>query len=73
MKYVTTVMKVAIHPEGKNPAYDDGVTYVEVVDHAAGAFIEISQGEMKIEIDPEELDLIITQAKQLIAGFPDES
>lgn len=69
--YTTTTMKIAIHPAGKNPAYDDGVTYIEVVDEAAGAFIEISQGESRIQVDPEELDLIVSEAKRLLKGWPE--
>jgi len=71
-EYKATTMKVAIHPVDKNPAYDDGVTYIEVVDEAAGAFLEISQGEARIQIDPEELDVICSEAKKLLKGWPGE-
>lgn len=71
-EYKATVMKVAIHPADKNPAYDDGVTYIEVVDEAAGAFLELSQGENKIQIDPEELDKIYNEAKRMLREWPGE-
>lgn len=70
--YACTIMKVAIHPVDKNPAYDDGVTYIEVVDEAAGAFLELSQGENKIQIDPEELDKIYNEAKRMLREWPCE-
>lgn len=69
--YTATIMKVAIHHADKNPAYDEGVTYIEVADEAAGAFIELSQGESRIRLDPEELDLIVSEAKKLLDGWPD--
>ena len=69
-EYKATVMKVAIHPADKNPAYDDGVTYIEVVDEAAGAFLELSQGDQRIRIDPDELELILTEAQRMLARFP---
>lgn len=64
----TTIMKVAIHPKGKNPYYDDGVLYLELVDEGAGAFLELSQGENKVAIDPEEVEVIAAAAKQLMQG-----
>lgn len=68
MSLKTTVMKIAIHPEGQNPVYDDGVLYLELVDEGAGAFLELSQGENKVAIDPEEFDVIAAAAKQLMRG-----
>ena len=64
----TTIMKVAIHPKGKNPVYAEGVLYLELVDEGAGAFLELSQGENKVAIDPEEVEVIAAAAKQLMQG-----
>lgn len=64
----TTVMKIAIHPEGKSPIYAEGVLYLELVDEGAGAFLELSQDENKVAIDPEEFDVIAAAAKQLMQG-----
>lgn len=69
--YTWTTMKVAIHRKGDNAAYADGVTYLEVVDEGAGAFLELSQDDQKLRIDPEELALIATEASKMMAGFPD--
>ena len=70
--YTATVMKIAIHRKCDSPAYADGVTYVEIVDEAAGAFLELSQGDQRIRIDPEELELILTEAQRMLAGFPED-
>jgi len=70
--YTWTIMKIAIHRKGDNPAYADGVTYVEVVDESAGAVLELSQADQKIRIDPEELELILTEANRMLAGFPED-
>ena len=64
----TTIMKVAIHRKGKSPVYGDGVLYLELVDEGAGAFLELSQDENKVAIDPEEFDVIAAAAKQLMQG-----
>jgi len=71
--YTATVMKMAIHRKCDNPAYADGVTYIEIVDEAAGAFLELSQGDQKIRIDPEELELILTEAQRMLAGYPEDA
>ena len=71
--YTATVMKIAIHRKCDSPAYADGVTYIEIVDEAAGAFLELSQGDQRIRIDPEELELILTEAQRMLAGYPDEN
>lgn len=68
MSLKTTVMKIAIHPDDKNPVYDEGVLYLELVDEGAGAFLELSQGENKVAIDPEEVEVIAAAAKQLMQG-----
>lgn len=71
MSPICTVMKVAIHQPGINPVYGDGVIYIEVVDEAGGAFIELSQGENRVQIDPTELDLVVAKAKELLENFPE--
>ena len=70
--YTWTTMKVAIHRKGDNPAYADGVTYIEIVDEGAGAFLELSQDDQKLRIDPEELALIAAEAGRIMAGFPED-
>ena len=76
MKYKTTVIRIAIHPENVNPVYGEGVTHVHIQDEAAGPFLTLSQvGEDKsdcIRIDMEELEMITAEAKKLINQFPKE-
>ena len=72
MSLKTTVMKIAIHTEDKNPVYDEGVLYLELADEGAGAFLELSQGGNSISIDPEEFDVIAAAAKQLMQGLANE-
>ena len=57
-------MKIAIHPEDKNPVYDDGVLYLELVDARPVSTV----AENKVAIDPEEFDVIAAAAKQLMRG-----
>ena len=76
MKYKSTVIRIAIHPENVNPVYGEGVTYVHIQDETAGPFLTLSQVmEDKVEcvrIDMEELELITAEAKKLINQFPKE-
>jgi hypothetical protein len=76
MKYKSTIIRIAIHPENVNPVYGEGVTHVCIQDEGAGPFLELSQeGEDKLECiqtDIEELELITAEAKKLIGQFPKE-
>jgi hypothetical protein len=57
MNYETRTVRVSVAPKGE-PLFHDGVTSVEIVDEAAGEFLEVSQcsesNEVKILIDPYE-------------------
>jgi len=57
MKYEQRVTKMALVPKG-NALFDLCVTEVEIVDEAAGEFLEVTQrpdvGPQKISIDREE-------------------
>ena len=44
MKYETRILKVAVMDE-KQSIFDEGVTFVEIVDDAAGEFIVLTQNE----------------------------
>ena len=76
MKYKSTIIRIAIHPEYVNPVYGEGVTHVHIQDEGAGPFFTLSQvGEEKlkcIKTDIEELELIAAEAKKLIGQFPKE-
>jgi hypothetical protein len=56
MKYTERTIKWCIIPDGA-PLFDELATDIEVVDEAAGEFVEVIQhtdGCGKIQIDPEE-------------------
>jgi hypothetical protein len=57
MKYHIKPVKWLVGPEDK-PLFSDGVTFVELVDEAAGQFLEISQEESKIRLDFAEWPLL---------------
>jgi hypothetical protein len=64
MKYTTTTMSIAIHPETENPVFGEYVTTVALDDEAGGAFLLIKQVDPatgainKIRVDFEEFDVI---------------
>lgn len=55
MTYETRTTKVAVLPKGES-LYHEGATHIEIIDRAAGEFIEVSQenddagGNIKIDI-----------------------
>jgi hypothetical protein len=69
-KYVTTIIKVAIHRETENPVFGEGNTFVSIDDEGAGPFIIIEQDDYEsnknIRIDYEELLAINEAAKMLM-------
>ena len=44
MKYETRILKVGVMDE-KQSIFDDGVTFVEIADDAAGEFVVLTQNE----------------------------
>lgn len=53
MKYISRATEVRMMPEGE-PIFSERATSVRITDHAAGEFLEVSQEEGTIRIDPEE-------------------
>lgn len=53
MKYISRTTEVRMMPEG-DPIFSDRATSVRVTDEAAGEFLEVSQEEGTIRVDPEE-------------------
>ena len=76
MKYKSTIIRIAIHPENVNPVFGEGVTHVHIQDEAAGPFLTLSQERDEklecIQTDIEELEMITAEAKKLIGQFPKE-
>lgn len=69
MKYQATITRIALHPEGVNPVYGEGVTHLELADEAAGAFYLVSQindqGESQVRLDLEELAALHSLARSM--------
>jgi hypothetical protein len=55
MTYETRTTKMIVGVKGEQ-IFDDSVTEIEIVDEAAGEFLEVSQedGGQKLRFDPEE-------------------
>ena len=57
MNYETRTVKVSVAPKGE-PLFHNGVTNIEIVDEAAGEFLEVTQcndsNEGKISIEKSE-------------------
>lgn len=53
MTYETRTTKMIVGVKGEQ-IFDDSVTEIEIVDEAAGEFLEISQDEQKLRFDKEE-------------------
>ena len=56
----TTVLEVAIHPEGENPLFGERSTRIRLDDEGAGSFLVIKQisdthGDNEIRLDFEEI------------------
>jgi hypothetical protein len=72
MKYIMRTTQITVLPEGE-PTFSEMATHIEIVDEAAGEFLEISQNEGKcLKIDPEEWPKI-RDAIDLMMGFIDEN
>jgi hypothetical protein len=53
MTYETRTTKMIVGVKNQQ-IFDDSVTEIEIVDEAAGEFLEISQDDQKLRFDPEE-------------------
>jgi hypothetical protein len=53
MNYETRTTKMIVGVKGQQ-IFDDSVTEIEIVDEAAGEFLEVSQAGGKLRFDPEE-------------------
>ena len=77
MKYIQTVITIAVHREGVNPIYGEGVTHVKLQDDAGGYFIELQQSDDDAEngvvrFDPAEWGGIDAAVKSLLNSAPVE-
>lgn len=70
-KYVSTIIKIAVHRETENPLFGEGNTFVSVEDEAAGPFLIIEQNdsystEKNLRMDYAELLAVVEAAKTLM-------
>lgn len=69
MNYETRTVKVSVAPKGE-PLFHNGVTNIEIVDEAAGEFLEVTQcndsHEGKISIEKSEWPTLRAAIDQMI-------
>ena len=69
MNYETRTVKVSVAPKGE-PLFHNGVTNIEIVDEAAGEFLEVTQcndsNEGKISIEKSEWPTLRAAIDQMI-------
>jgi hypothetical protein len=69
MNYETRTVKVSVAPKGE-PLFHNGVTNIEIVDEAAGEFLEVTQcndsNEGKISIEKSEWPTLRSAIDQMI-------
>lgn len=64
-----TPLMVALHTEEQSPIFGEQTIHIEIVDEAAGPFLKISQDNEFLHLTLEELDLVNSQAKEMIAIY----
>ena len=69
MEYKTTITQVTIHKADDSPVFGESATRIKLEDESCGAYLIIEQDGGSITLDPEELDLIVVEAKKLMAQF----
>ena len=69
MNYETRTIKVSVAPKGE-PIFHNGVTSIEIVDEAAGEFLEVTQcndsNEGKISIEKSQWPTLRAAIDQMI-------
>lgn len=70
MTYRTTTTQIVVHREGDNPIYGESATRIRLEDETGGLFVVLEQDAGSVKLDPEELNIVIEAAKQLLADAP---
>jgi hypothetical protein len=67
MKYIITPTKFSVHHAGDNPIFGDSVTTIELMDEAAGVFLEITNlhDGNSIRLDIDELNFITEHVNKI--------
>ena len=73
MEYKTTITQVAVHKSNDSPVFGESATRIKLEDEGAGGYLVIEQDGGSIRLDPEELELIIVEARKIMAQFDDEN
>jgi len=68
-EFVKRVVKIAVLPKGEE-TFSDKATFVEIVDEAAGEFLEVSQHcgieEQKIRLDDDEWPVVRAAIDEMV-------
>lgn len=67
MIYVTHIVAMIVAPKGQ-PLYSEQATRIEIQDDAAGPYIEVSQEDGKVRIDPAEWPELRDAIETMIAA-----
>jgi len=67
IEYKITPIAVSVHRKSESPIFGEGVTNIRIDDEGGGMFLVISQEDKEIRCDIEELELILSAARELIA------
>ena len=70
--YKTTITQVTIHKADESAVFGESATRVKLEDEGAGQYLILEQDGGSISLDPEELELIIIEARKIMAQFKDE-
>ena len=73
MEYKTTITQFTIHRKDESAVFGESATRVKLEDEGAGGYLILEQDGGSIRLDPEELDLIIAEARKLMGQFKDEN
>jgi len=65
----STILKISIHRDNINPVFGEGATHVSIDDEGGGGFIVIENGEGKLRLELNELELITKTARKLLNQY----
>jgi hypothetical protein len=68
-KYITSIISTVVHLDDRNPIFGDDITTITIDDDACGGYIVLTQNDVPIRVDPEELLLIAKTAIKMLAKY----
>ena len=60
-----TITEIAIHPENRNPIFDEATTKIRLDDAGGGMFVKIIQDDGEIELDFSEVEFLVSAVNKL--------